>query len=275
MLRLPERSDINAPVNEQLIVELYSPSLGRADLAAGDPEQADRQRQDQPQQLARCRTAPLVRADARARSSASVVRVVSSHSAASLRNGIDAERRPRGRQHEVAGRSRARSSGTAAPKATPVSIAVTASRHDLAEHGGAQRPLAADDDDRDDGDDERDRGGDQPEHDARRRAWRSSPASASGTSVNVISAVRCDHSSVTSRMPTIGSSRLAGSDREREHVAEDQLVGLAEDAEQRHDGERERGDDQLQPEAGAGVDHLAQLDERQAGERSGFMPGPP
>ena len=31
-----------------------------------------------------------------------------------------------------------------------------------------------------------------------------------GTSVNVISAVRCVHSEVTSRMPTIGSSRLAG-----------------------------------------------------------------
>ena len=35
------------------------------------------------------------------------------------------------------------------------------------------------------------------------------------------------------------------------------------------------GDDQLQPEAGAGVDHLAQLDEREARERDGFMRAPP
>ena len=31
-----------------------------------------------------------------------------------------------------------------------------------------------------------------------------------GTSVNVISAVRCDHSELTSRIPTIGSRMLAG-----------------------------------------------------------------
>ena len=87
-----------------------------------------------------------------------------------------------------------------------------------------------------------------------------------GTSVKVISAVRCDHSELTSRMPTIGSRMAGGRDREREHVAEDELVGVGEDAEQHDDGERERRDDQLQPEAGAGVDHLAQLDAGQAGE---------
>ena len=35
------------------------------------------------------------------------------------------------------------------------------------------------------------------------------------------------------------------------------------------DREREHGDDQLQPEAGAGVDHLAQLDDRSGGGTRG------
>ena len=68
---------------------LSPPELGRADLAAPIRTEADRQRQHQPQHHRRAELRPLVGGRARGRSSASVVRVVSSHCAASLRNGIE------------------------------------------------------------------------------------------------------------------------------------------------------------------------------------------
>ena len=52
-------------------------------------------------------------------------------------------------------------------------------------------------------------------------------------------------------------------------------LGLDEDADQDHAASVSAGDDQLQPEAGAGVDHLAQLDAGSGGGRTGFMRGPP
>ena len=89
----------------------------------------------------------------------------------------------------------------------------------------------------------------------------------SGTSANVSIAVRCDHSELTSRMPTIGSRMLAGASASAEEVA--QRCGrrrLAEDREQGDDGDRERGGREQQPEAGARVGHLAQLDAGQPRE---------
>ena len=90
-----------------------------------------------------------------------------------------------------------------------------------------------------------------------------------GTSVNVISAVRCVHSEETSRMPTIGSRTLAGriasanmSRKTRSAVSPKMQTRITT-------AKVSSGHDQLQPEAGAGVDHLAQLDEREARERDG------
>ena len=85
-----------------------------------------------------------------------------------------------------------------------------------------------------------------------------------GTSVNVISAVRCDHSELTSRMPTIGSRMLAGviASANMSRKISSSVSPKMHNAARRR--ERQDRDDQLQPEAGAGVDHLAQLDERSA-----------
>ena len=181
----------------------------------------------------RSRTAPTRWRRAGARSTASVVRVVSSHSAASSRNGM----KPSALQRQTAARTRARSPGAelrnAAPNATPVRIEISSSRR-----SGRTRPkpivhspptarfaITATTNAERRHDHARARG--------RRRPWRPSRASACGTSVNVISAVRCDHSELTSRMPTIGSRMLAGviASANRSRKISSSVVG--EDADER------------------------------------------
>ena len=81
-----------------------------------------------------------------------------------------------------------------------------------------------------------------------------------GTSVNVISDVRCDHSEVTSRMPTTGprseSGAVATTTNSRSVRSRSSMNRPASD----DDGDREQRRDEQQPEPGARVGHLAQLD---------------
>ena len=87
-----------------------------------------------------------------------------------------------------------------------------------------------------------------------------------GTSVKVIMPVRCVHSEVTSRMPAIGSRTAAGLIPTSRTPAKVRSAasprGEAQDDDQ--GGERDCGD--LHPEAGAGVEDLAQLDGDEAAE---------
>ena len=149
----------------------------------------------------------------------------------------------------------------AAPNAMPLRIETSSSRHDLAEHGEAHRPLAADDEVRDHGDDERDRGTISAQHDAGGdlRAHHAHP-------------LRDERERDQRRaLRPLGAHEQDADDRQQDARGRIASANMSrktsssvsrEDAEQHDDGEREHGDDQLQPEAGAGVDHLAQLDER-------------
>ena len=87
-----------------------------------------------------------------------------------------------------------------------------------------------------------------------------------GTSAKVIIPVRWDHSEVTSRMPAIGSRTAAGLSPTSRTDGERVVRRVADEQADDHGdhGERDGGD--LQPEAGAGVDHLAQLDGDEAAE---------
>ena len=87
-----------------------------------------------------------------------------------------------------------------------------------------------------------------------------------GTSAKVIIPVRWDHSEVTSRMPATGSRKAAGFSPTSRTDGEGVVRRVADDRADDDDdhGDRDGGD--LEPEAGAGVDHLAQLDGDEAAE---------
>ena len=87
-----------------------------------------------------------------------------------------------------------------------------------------------------------------------------------GTRAKVVIAVRCDHSELTSRIPTIGSRMLAGATAIDSIERSVWSSGRANRARGRDDDDGEHDDRQLQPEARAGVGHLAQLDGGQPAE---------
>jgi hypothetical protein len=72
--------------------------------------------------------------------------------------------------------------------------------------------------------------------------------------------VRCDHSEVTSRTPATGSRTAAGNRATSKHRGEGVLGGVADRERDDHEQRREHDGRHLHPEAGAGVDDLAQLD---------------
>ena len=87
-----------------------------------------------------------------------------------------------------------------------------------------------------------------------------------GTSAKVIIPVRWDHSEVTSRMPATGSRTAAGCSPTSSTAANVWSAASPVTSADDHDDDGERDGGDLQPEAGAGVDDLAQLDGDEAAE---------